>query len=152
MQAGRVLRGVLRRGGLFLWVFYSKKGFREGFSEGVLGRGASRRCLERPLREYDPVSGQKKAHKLLTHKLFERQLTPGQPAGSQGTKLIFSVFRREHINFFVRLTGRLSGVNRTPSKAENVYVYVPLSSPTVGVHPIFLPAKKKNGPVGTLSV
>ena len=39
----------------------SQKGFcygfcsREGFSEGVLRSGASRRCLQRPFGEYDPL-------------------------------------------------------------------------------------------------
>ena len=48
-----VLRRVLRRGGCC--GFYSKEGFWEGFSEGVLRRGVSRRCLERPLEEYAPL-------------------------------------------------------------------------------------------------
>ena len=35
--------------------FTVKKGSEKGFSEGVLRRGVSRRCLERPLVEYAPL-------------------------------------------------------------------------------------------------
>ena len=51
---GGGLRRVLRRG-LFFVGFYSKNGFREGFSEGVLRRAFPGRCLEHPLGEYDPL-------------------------------------------------------------------------------------------------
>ena len=40
-----------------LWVLQLKKGSGNPFSEGVLRRGVSRRCLERPLGEHDPLGG-----------------------------------------------------------------------------------------------
>ena len=44
---------VLRR--CLVVVLKEKRGVSEGFSEGVLRRGASRRCLECPVGEYDPL-------------------------------------------------------------------------------------------------
>ena len=50
---GRVFSEGFWEGGL-LWVLLKKR-FWEGFSEGVLRRGVSTRCLERPLGEYAPL-------------------------------------------------------------------------------------------------
>ena len=43
--------------------------------------------------------------------------------------LIFLGFGEEHINFFVRLTGRLSWCQPDPHQSKKVYVYVPFSLP-----------------------
>ena len=49
---------------------------------------------------------------------MKRRLTPGQPAGYPEENACFLAFRGEHINFFVRLTGRLSQGQPDPDQSK----------------------------------
>ena len=63
-------------------------------------------------------SGMKKAHKLLTHKLFENSVNPATSSQLTQGNAYFLEFGGEHINFFVRLTGRLSRGQFDPHQSK----------------------------------
>ena len=66
-------------------------------------------------------SGKKKAHKLLTHKLFEKAVNPGTTSRLTRNKenAYCPGFGGEHINLCVRLTGRTSRGQPDPDQSKN---------------------------------
>ena len=64
------------------------------------------------------TSGKKKAHKLLTHKLFEKAVNPGTTSRLTRRERLFSGFGGEHIAFFCPV---LSSPNRAIQVCDGMY-------------------------------
>ena len=66
-------------------------------------------------------SGKKKAHEYLTHKLFEKAVNSGTTSRLTRKKMFdFPGVGGEHINVFVRLTGRLSQGQPDPNQSKKL--------------------------------
>ena len=75
-------------------------------------------------------SGKEKAHKLLTHKLFETAVNPGTTSRLTRRNAYLSGFGGEHITFLVWSTGRLSRGQPDPHQSKKfMFMCLPLSLP-----------------------